>query len=70
MIPYLRKENDSMKTVRFILKIAGFFLAVLSAVCFLVGYWDKIARVFLRINAKMTGVPLIPTEYDDFESLA
>lgn len=70
MIPYLRKENDSMKTVRFILKIAGSFLAVLSAVCFLVGYWDKIARVFLRINAKMTGVPLIPTEYDDFESLA
>ncbi|SBW08650.1 exported hypothetical protein [uncultured Eubacteriales bacterium] len=59
-----------MKTIRFILKIAGFSLAVLSATCLFVGYWDKIARVFLRINAKMTGVPLIPTEYDDFETLA
>lgn len=59
-----------MKTARFILKITGFFLAVFSATCFLVGYWDKIAHVFQRINAKMTGVPLVPTEYDDFESLA
>ncbi len=65
-----RKEENCMKTTRFILKIAGFCLAVLSAVCFIVGYWDKIAGAFYRINAKMTGVPLIPSEYDDFETLA
>lgn len=59
-----------MKTARFVLKIVGFSLAALSAACLIVGYWNKIAGGFRRINAKITGVPLIPTEYDDFESLA
>lgn len=59
-----------MKTARFVLKIVGFSLAALSCACLIVGYWSKIARTFRRINAKMTGVPLVPTEYDDFESLA
>jgi hypothetical protein len=59
-----------MKTARFVLKIVGFSLAALSVACLMVGYWSKIAGCFHRINAKITGVPLVPTEYDNFESLA
>ncbi len=59
-----------MKTTRFVLKVLGFCLAALSCASLIVGYWSEIACAFRRINAKMTGVPLVPTEYDDFESLA
>ncbi len=58
-----------MKTARFVLKIVGFSLSALSAACLVVGYWDKIANLFHRLNANLSGVPPIPVEYDDFEGL-
>ena len=58
-----------MKTARFVLKIVGFSLSALACACLIVGYWDKIARGFRRLNAKMTGIPPVPTEYDEFEGI-
>lgn len=37
-----------MKTARFVLKIVGASLAFAGAVCLVVGYWDKIADLFVK----------------------
>lgn len=39
-----------MKTARFVLKIVAASLALASAVCAIVGFWDKIAAPFSHTN--------------------
>ena len=41
-----------MKTARFVLKIVAASLALASAVCAIVGFWDKIAGLFTHAETE------------------
>ena len=55
-----------MKTARFVLKIVAASLAFAAAVCAVVAYWDKLAKLCCRTRQSISR-GCHASEYEDYE---
>ena len=55
-----------MKIARFVLKIVAASLVVAAGVCWIIAYWDKLARCFSRVDDTLEEKKCRSCEYADY----